>query len=187
MYQQGYSLGKQLRVFMPAIAKILDKYQDRKVWFLGRDMDVFYGAFKRLGYSNIRYLVGLNRECCGKMYFSNTLVKWLRAIGVKDGDIFIDTGFAGSIIRTVLDDGVRVNGYLLSSLGAFPQVDESWWNRSPILALEHSPKREVVIYDVENNKPIVRYNQDKRVLKRAKRFYEGCVDALVTYMQEADR
>jgi hypothetical protein len=182
MKKQGYSLGKQLSVFMPDLIGLAKEYPDR-VWFMGRDMDVFYVALYEMGL-NVRYITGLNRDNARKLAHRGKLENWLRSIGVRDGDILIDSGYRGSIFRRIAEN-TKLDLYFLL-LTADPEgatgsaVNEKLnteQSRRMILALEHSPKREVVSWDEEKRRPSV-FRLSGKEGQRATEFLRGCVQAL---------
>ena len=81
MNKQGYSLGKQLAIWTPDLVQIA-KENPGRVWFMGRDMDVFYVALSGLGL-DVKYITGLNRDNARKLAHRGKLENWLRSIGVK--------------------------------------------------------------------------------------------------------
>jgi len=187
MYKQGRSLGNQLKIFVPAIVALCKDAQDAgtKVWFLGRDCDVFYEAFRSR--YNVGYITGLNRENAKRLQHRRKLVKWLKSIGVKPGDILIDSGYSGSIYKRIQRDNpsffknircILLTGNLDGYTGeaAFTCSSGSVY-RHIILALEHSPKREVCEWDYDKRKPIVK-KADPKMLYQAKKFFKGCSNAL---------
>lgn len=69
MRAQGKSLGRQLaKLFAKDLIRLCDGASSAgaKVWFLGRDCDVFAVAFEKK-FSNVRYITGLNRENSRKL------------------------------------------------------------------------------------------------------------------------
>ena len=182
MNAQGKSLGKQLSIWMPSLVKIA-KENPGKVWFMGRDMDVFYHAIAGMGYE-VRYMTGLNRDNAGKLHRRNKLESWLRSVGVRNGDIMIDSGYRGSIFQRIAK-GTNLELYFLL-LTADPNgatgvpVDAALnteKTRHIILALEHSPKVEVCSWNEEKRRPRVVKLGGKEG-ETAKRFLQGCVSAL---------
>jgi hypothetical protein len=162
MYKQGRSLGSQIaRQCKPALDKIIRNASasGANVWFLGRDCMAVYSAYKKIA-PNVRYLHGLNRECAGKLDHAGVLHRYLREIGIQDGDILVDSGFRGSIFDRIVRPQVlnaeylRLEFYLLS---ADYDCDYASLNckRSVILALEHSPKPEIVVWDPKARRPVV--------------------------------
>lgn len=162
MYKQGMSLGSQIaRQCKPALDRIIHNASTAgvNVWFLGRDCMAVYSAYKRIA-PNVRYLHGLNRECARKLDCAGVLHRYLREIGVQDGDILVDSGFRGSIFDRVVHpqvlnaDYLRLEFYLLSA-----DYDCNYASlnckRSVILALEHSPKPEIVAWDPKARRPVV--------------------------------
>lgn len=184
MVRQGRSLGRQLSVFVPPLVELIRGVEGR-VWFLGRDCDVFAEAF-RLFFPNVRYLVGLNRDNARKLQHRRRLCKWLLSIGVRPGDVLVDSGYRGSIYERILRDGGSQLRLRMVLLTAHPEgyVGEPLMEasvcpsgrppRSVILALEHSPKREVVSWDPERRVPVVRKVSDRRPYE----FFDGCVEEL---------
>lgn len=182
MYKQGYSLGKQLARFVPDIVRLSREYPGR-VWLMGRDMDVFYVALFESGF-DVQYITGLNRENAGKLARRGKMERWLRSIGVRDGDILIDSGYRGSIFRYIaVSTKLDLYFSLLTAdpLGATGCAINSALNtpgsRRVILALEHSPKREFCVWDEKNRKPRTT-RLGGRDGQRATRFLRGCVQAL---------
>jgi len=182
MKAQGYSLGKQLAIWMPDLVRIA-KNNPGRVWFMGRDMDVFYSALAELGLQ-VRYIAGLNRDNARKLAHRGKLERWLRSIGVKDGDILIDSGYRGSIFQRIAES-TKLDLYFLL-LTADPEGSTGYAvndalntskNRNIILALEHSPKREVCTWDEERRRPRVTRVGGKDG-QRAHAFLRGCVQAL---------
>lgn len=159
MYAQGKSLGRQLKSVIPSLKGIIDNNPSHKVWFMGRDCDVFFLALK--DECKVGYITGLNRDNARKLAHRGKLSSWLRSIGVKDGDILIDSGYSGSIFKRILDTKLSVRCILIS---ANPEghcgepLDELSYStkvRSMILALEHSPKMEIVEWDEHHRRPKV--------------------------------
>jgi hypothetical protein len=182
MWKQGYSLGKQLAIWMPDLAQIA-KENPGRVWFMGRDMDVFYIALAERGLK-VRYIAGLNRDNASKLAHRGKLEGWLRSIGVRDEDILIDSGYRGSIFQRVAEstkldlyfllltaDPEGATGYAVSDDFNTPK------HRNIILALEHSPKREVVTWDEKKRRPRV-HRTGGADGQRATAFLRGCVQAL---------
>lgn len=182
MNKQGYSLGKQLAVFVPDLVQIA-KENPGRVWFMGRDMDVFYVALSESGL-DVKYITGLNRDNARKLAHRGKLESWLRSIGVKNGDILIDSGYRGSIFKRIAES-TKLELYFLL-LTADPEgatgaaVNESLntaQSRRVILALEHSPKREICEWDNDKRKPRVT-RQGGSDGQKASEFLRGCVLAL---------
>jgi len=182
MKAQGRSLGRQLAIWMPDLARIA-KENPGRVWFMGRDMDVFYVALHESGF-DVRYIAGLNRENARKLAHRGKLERWLRSIGVRDGDILIDSGYRGSIFERIARntnlelyfllltaDPNGATGYAVNDNLNTPSA------RNIILALEHSPKREVCTWDEERRRPKVTKVGGKE-RQRATAFLRGCVQAL---------
>jgi hypothetical protein len=184
MFKQGASLGRQLGAFVPALVELCRKAdaEGRRVWFLGRDCDVFAEALRRAGFAAARYLSGLNRENAAHLGRRRRLGRWLRRTGVGTGDILIDSGYKGSIFDAIKSsseeegDDLQLELVLLTSSGVYPSVDPglSRRYRPAVLALEHSPKREEVSWDADHRIPSVRFVDDRRAFE----FFEGCVEAL---------
>lgn len=182
MYAQGRSLGRQLSIWMPALKKLASQNPGR-VWLMGRDCDVFHQALIEAG-CKVGYITGLNRDNARRLASRRKIERWLRSIGVRNGDILVDSGYSGSIFRRIAE---RTNLELVFVLlttnpeGAtgVPLAGEldTEKNRRCILALEHSLKREVVGWNAERRRPVVtkRPGEDGQ---RANRFFRGCVDAL---------
>lgn len=194
MYKQGCSLGSQLAIFMPELSGIIDDARTtrRKVWFLGRDCDVFYGAFASMGnrnpgkQSDIGYISGLNRENARKLAHRGKLCQWLKSIGVKENDILVDSGYHGSIYDRIIQDNekwamsismVLITGTSNSTGWVLHEVGSDHPLRHAILALEHSPKIEIVSWDEKRRVPKVRSTEDRAT----KEFYFGVVDVLKRY------
>ena len=180
MFKQGHSLGRQLAKFIPEIKQLCQEFSGVNVWFMGRDMDVFYLALKD-EYKNVRYLVGLNRENARHLDHRHLLEKWLRSIGVKDGDVLIDSGFRGSIFERINGTKLKLNYFLLSarsdSFCAPINKELSEKYRTAILALEHSPKKEICSWDIKNRRPkVIKIGGQERI--KIDRFYAGCIAAL---------
>ena len=182
MYAQGKSLGKQLGIWANDLEKIVAQNPGR-VWFMGRDMDVFYVAFCETGY-DVKYLVGLNRDNARKLAHRGRLEHWLRSVGVKDGDILIDSGYRGSIFARIAETtGLNIYFLLLTadpegSTGvAVNEALNTPQTRRIILALEHSPKREVCVWDEDNRRPKTTRLGGKDG-QRASEFLHGCTYAL---------
>jgi hypothetical protein len=191
MNNQGYSLGKQLCIFVPAITDLCDSADKTgsKVWFLGRDCDVFFEAYKS-EFGNVRYITGLNRENAKKLQHRRQLSKWLKSIGVKSGDILVDSGYSGSIYERIERDNpeffqnircillsANPEGFTGEPLFYDSICDSSSKLRHAILALEHSPKREVCSWNEEKRKPKV-VKADDLMLVQAVRFFDGCSSAI---------
>lgn len=185
--KQGYSLGKQLSIWVPALRHLLDRAhaEGKTVWFLGRDCDVFAACFR--DHPASRYLVGLNRDNAGKLHRRMKMSKWLRSIGVREGDIFMDSGYSGSIYSRMQDSGMLNYTYYLltaseysSGTALVPELNNKK-NRAAILALEHSPKREVCSWDRDRRAPKVYKSGDAA----ARRFFDGCVASLKEKLKEA--
>lgn len=192
MNSQGYSLGKQLaKHFAQDIVNLCEnaKAVGVKIWFLGRDCDVFAEAFKSR-YDNVRYIAGLNRENSRKLQHRKMLVRWLKSFGVRSGDIIVDSGYSGSIYERIeRDDPVffqnircillsaNAEGFTGEALGEKSICDQSSKLRHVILALEHSPKREVCSWDEEKRKPKV-VKADGRLYRQSVQFFDGCVQAI---------
>lgn len=191
MKNQGYSLGKQLRVFVPALTALCKQADDAgaQIWFLGRDCDVFFEAYKS-HFKNVRYITGLNRENAKKLQHRRQLAKWLKSIGVKSGDILVDSGYSGSIYERIERDNpeffqnircillsANPEGFTGEPLCYDSICDSSSKLRHAILALEHSPKREVCSWDEEKRKPKV-VKADDVMLAQAVKFFNGCSYAI---------
>lgn len=182
MYAQGRSLGRQLSRWMPALAELANQAPGR-VWFMGRDCDVFFQALSESG-RNVGYITGLNRDNARRLASRKKMEQWLRSIGVRNGDILIDSGYSGSIFRRIVSSTNLELGFVL--LTTNPEgctgvpLDEGLDDekgRRMILALEHSLKREVVDWDSEKRRPKV-VKMPGEYGQRANRFFRGCVDAL---------
>jgi hypothetical protein len=182
MYKQGYSLGKQLAVFMPDLINLAKQHRGH-IWFLGRDMDVFYIALHECGFE-VRYIAGLNRENARKLANRGKLESWLRSIGIRNGDVLVDTGYRGTIFKKIAES-TKLDLYFLllttdpegATGAAVNEALNTAQMRRVILALEHSPKREVVSWDEEKRRPKVAH-LDGRDGERANQFLRGCVLAL---------
>lgn len=177
MYKQGLSLGRQLSRWTPAINAIVIADEKRRVWFMGRDCDVLHGAYAHV--PNVGYITGLNRDNARKLHHRRKLMGWLKSIGVRPGDVLIDSGYSGSIYDRIADSGFCDLGFmLLTSEGKYPLVDPALngeTERAIILALEHSPKREVVFWDADKRTPHTRKTGGGWGIRTATQFYDGCV------------
>lgn len=182
MRNQGYSLGKQLARWIPALASLATANPGR-VWFMGRDMDVFFVALYQAGF-DVKYITGLNRDNARKLAHRGKLEGWLRSVGVRDGDILVDSGYNGSIFSRVADN-TKLDLYFVL-LTANPdgacgtplsEALNTPTSRNIILALEHSPKREVCTWDDKRRRPAVT-KLDGDDGRRAREFLGGCVQAL---------
>lgn len=163
VFKQGRSLGRQLaRACKPALDEVIRDAAIRgvNVWFLGRDCGPMYAAYKKITPRNVRYLKGLNRECAGKLDRRGLLHVYLRELCVRADDVLIDSGFRGSIFDRIVNPVIcpeyigNLTFYLLS---ADKDCRYASFNvkRSIVLALEHSPKPEVVEWDSEARRPVV--------------------------------
>jgi hypothetical protein len=147
-------------------------------------MDVFYHSFAQSGY-DVKYITGLNRDNCRKLESRGKLEGWLRSIGVRDGDILIDSGFRGSIFSRIATSTTLKLYYNLLSMdeGAMEGIGLIDWrintpkSRRVILALEHSPKTEVVSWDGACRRPKIN-KLNGAELERARSFLKGCVSSL---------
>jgi len=189
MFAQGKSLGRQLLVIKDSLITLCEEANAKggSVWFLGRYCDVFHGALKG-SQPNTRYIAGLNRENAKKMQHRSRLTKWLKSIGVRPGDVLVDSGFNGSIYSRIEEDNPKFFGSIRCILitanpGGHcgePLMPESTTNgklRNAVLALEHSPKREVSEWDSERRLPSVSMLGGKKG-EAARRFYNGFVKAI---------
>lgn len=186
MYAQGKSLGKQLSAYFGfSLLSLIE--ESEVVWFLGRDCDVFYEAFRGMFPKKVRYIEGLNRENARKLQHRHKLCKWLRSLGVKKGHVIVDSGYRGSIFERIAEDDKEfskdISLVLLtaSNEGHYgrPLMDESVCGqndpiRHVILALEHSPKRGVVEWNQEKKVPLVTNTGPKGAFS----FFNGCVDGI---------
>jgi hypothetical protein len=196
MKNQGYSLGKQLALYFAKDLQSLCKIAgitSNSVWFLGRDCDVFHGAFVKR-FDNAKYLSGLNRENSRKLQHRKKLVKWLKSIGVKKGDTLIDSGYCGSIYERIQKEDeeffksikcvlltANPDGFVGEPLNWYSVCGKKSKIRHATLALEHSPKREIIGWDETRRVPTVSYTQynDR---DRANAFWLGCVKGLLEGM-----
>lgn len=97
-----------------------------KVWFCGRDMDIFYHLMKKVyGYGEeIQYLGGWSRDFMdhGKPSNKAAMVKHL---GIEPGDAVVDSGFNGSVPNDI-KKYVDVRAMVLtknSPQGCFPWIE----------------------------------------------------------------
>lgn len=164
-----------------------------RVWFLGRDCDVFAAALRQIFPGKVRYLTGLNRENAAKLQHRGKLVLWLKSCGVRVGDTIVDTGYKGSIFRrTETDSPEFSNGIHMLLLTANPHehtgkaispqavCHKDSPRRRNLLALEHCPKREEVSWDGKRRVPKVTKRQDPR----AHEFFDEFVKTWVRLSEE---
>lgn len=192
MFAQGKSLGRQLSKHFAQDLVCLcgDAHSvSARVWFLGRDCDVFAYPFSKK-FQNVRYITGLNRENSRKLQHRRLLAKWLKSLGVKAGDTIVDSGYSGSIYERIEKDdpvffqnircillSANPEGFTGEALSAESICGSESALRHAILALEHSPKREVCSWDNEKRKPKV-VKAEAKMLQQATKFFNGCVESI---------
>ena len=81
---------------------------DSNVWYLARDCELVFQAAKKV-FTNCRYLYGLNRQSAGSV-----TRRWLWSVGVRPGDIVVDTGYHGSIAYEI-NARIPITSVLLST------------------------------------------------------------------------
>jgi hypothetical protein len=150
----GYKMAMEKNMYGDYYAKITVEWLEgiireakdngKNVFFLGRDMDMFYVIFQLE--DNVKYFSGWNREFT-RVGTDEQKLELLLHYGVKDGDYFVDTGFVGSILRDI-NNILPINGFLLSSENydwrALRAGDIDGYYRAWVCNLEHiSRAREV--------------------------------------------
>lgn len=164
-----------------------------RVWFLGRDCDVFAAALRQFFPEKVRYLTGLNRKNAAKLQHRHKLVLWLKSCGVHAGDTLIDTGYAGTIFRRIREDSPEFSSSINMLLLTADPDDHTGQPISPaavcyygtprrqkIIALEHCPKREEILWDEKRRVPKVKRTGDPR----AHEFFNEFVKTWVRLSEE---
>ena len=126
-----FSIASTAESVLDATKAITDKFdKDRTIVVLGRDMNPFASTLRANGRNTIDF--HLSRL----QYTDETAaVRW--KLEIPPNAVVINTGVYGSVLDTIRDFDPTIEGYLLESLGNYPELSSS----SDILnKLENFPK-----------------------------------------------